>query len=648
MKNLYFVQSVASCDNFTAYLPYASGCLIAYALRDSDIAAGYRFNDILFMREKIDDVVKTIREPFMAAFSCNLWNYEYSRQLAKKIKESHPACLIVFGGHYISHGSEVLDENPFIDFSIYGEGERPFAALLKALLNGAGFGGIENLTYRGGNGVVVNPAFNNHDIADYPSPYLSGIFDSIFKRYPGMEFHAIIETNRGCPYLCAYCEWCYTKNIRYFPLERVKNEIRWMSENRIEYCYCADANFGISKRDVDIAAFVIETRKTNGYPKIFRPTYAKNSNETVFEAGRLLNANGADKGVTIAYQSLNETTLELIGRKELNIRNFAELEQRYFKEGIPTYTEMILGLPGETYESFCGGLCRLLDAGQHNSIAVYQCQIYSNALMGQKEYREKYGIQTARVPIHGIHYMANFNGVQEYYDIVIGTASMNNGEWVKANLFSFVLQAFHSLGLLRCFAIYLKQEQATGYDLFYNRLLSFILGADGTSLQNLFLDFEKRLFDTKTGDWTYIDKKFGKIGWYFDEGAFLELVYSWDVFWEEIQPFLALLDIPPDLFGELLEYQKLIIRRPDIVCSSAEFGYDFYDYFEHIYRGQKLSLKKRRCRVNIHSKINAPTWEEYAPKIILGGKRRGETLYTNEKNAVTVEGIPDDEKPGLV
>lgn len=639
MKNIYFVQAAISRDNFTVYLPYASGCLIAHALQNAEISSAYKFNDIFFMREDIDIALQSLENPYLVAFSCVIGNIEYSKRFAQKLKKAYPSCHVVFGGHGVADNITMLREHPFVDFSVCGEGEHAFTALLKSLLSNRSFNDIDNLAYRSGKEIINNKAADNFDIQDYPSPYLTGLFDGIFSKYPDVEFHAIIETNRGCPYNCAFCEWCYTKNIRYFPLERVQREIEWMSANRIEYCYCADANFGIATRDVKIAEYVVATRKKNGYPAIFRPTYAKNSNETVFEAGRILNFNGADKGVTIAYQSLNERTLELIGRKELNIDHYKDLEQRYSSEGIPTYTELILGLPGETYESFCNGLCRLIEAGQHNSIAVYQCQIYSHALMGNAAYQKEHGIKTARVPFHRVHHIADIDGIQEYYDIVVGTADMDTVDWVRANLFSTVLQAFHHLGLLRCFAIYLKHEQGIDYYEFYNLLLSFILQAQGTFLQKLFLGFEERLRDTVTGDWTYVDEKFGKSGWYFEEAAFLESVYSWDIFWDEILPFLNRFSIGDDIFEELLKYQKFIIRLPQVNLKCSDFSFDFFNYFNQIYCGSYSSLEEKKCRIKIDTDITVSFWEEYAMRIVLFGKRRGETLYTNEKKSITVENI---------
>lgn len=38
----------------------------------------------------------------------------------------------------------------------------------------------------------------------FPSPYLTGEFDEID---PARWRSATIETNRGCPYGCTYCDW---------------------------------------------------------------------------------------------------------------------------------------------------------------------------------------------------------------------------------------------------------------------------------------------------------------------------------------------------------------------------------------------------------------------------------------------------------
>lgn len=200
---------------------------------------------------------------------------EYNKALAKKLKELYPQVKIIFGGHSVPSGSSFLDELDFVDYLMHNEGEETTAEFLKAIIKGGELSEVPNLSYRTADGNVTTKDYHPCDISAYPSPYTEGIFDNIMKENPGIEFHATLETNRGCPYGCAYCEWCYTKKLRLFPMEKIKAEIEWIAKNKIRYCYCADANFGIVERDVEIAEYVVSQKKKYGYPDVFKPCYAK-------------------------------------------------------------------------------------------------------------------------------------------------------------------------------------------------------------------------------------------------------------------------------------------------------------------------------------------------------------------------------------
>ncbi len=636
-KNVYLAQVNVAYSDRLAYIPYAAGCIAAYAWNDSEIREKFSLGEILFLREKTEDAMKRIKEPFLVGFSCYIWNMEYNLTLAKRIKEEFPECIIVFGGHNIPFNTAVLESAPFVDALIHGEGERSFTEFLKAAEK-KDFSSLKNVSYRLDGRII--PATMSEaclPIEDLPSPYTTGVFDKMMAAYPMIDFQATLETNRGCPYSCAFCDWCFTEKIRYFPMEKVKKEIEWMSENKISYCYCADANFGISGRDIEIAQYVVDCNKKNGYPQIFKPCYAKNSNENIFAIGKLLNKNGVDKGVTLAYQSMSPEVLENIGRKNLDIDYYTHLNAIYSAEGIPTYTELILGLPGETYQSFCNGLCGLLEAGQHNSITVYTCQVYCNSPLAQPDYKEKYGIRWERVPLHGIHYPANFNGVQEYYDIVVETKDMTKDEWVRANMFSVCLQSFHHLGLLRCFAIYSRYELGISYYDFYNRLLDYIYSDPSKYIYGLFNTIKNKTEDTRNSDWCYQNDIFSKVGWYFEEGAFLDMALNSEVFWEEITGFIDSLGIESGVKESLLNYQKSIIRMPNQEKIILESDYDFYNYFENIYEDKYSPLKKCKNTLTIELEKKIGSWDVYAREIIWFGKRRSATLCTNPREKIKLE-----------
>ena len=634
LKKVYFAQVNVTYSDYIAYLPYAAGCMAAYAWNDNEIKKNFELSDILYMRLKIEESLAKIVDPAVVSFSCYIWNMEYNLKLAKAVKEKYPDCLIVFGGHNVPDDVSLLEKYDFIDVLMHAEGEEPFTMLLKTLVGLGEISSVPDISYRRGAELVTTNKKKVYDVSNYPSPYKAGLFDRMFKEYPTVNFHATLETNRGCPYSCAFCDWCFTKKVRYFPMERIKEDIDWMSEKKISYCYCADANFGISERDIEIANYILKKKNETGYPQVFKPCYAKESNDTVFEIGKILNHSGIDKGVTLAYQSLNDKTLENIGRKNLTLEHYADLTAKYAEEKIPTYTELILGMPGETYDSFCQGLCRLLENGQHNSMTVYTCQVYCNSPLAQKEYKEKHGIKWERQPLHGIHYPANFNGVQEYYDVVVETKDMSKEMWVKANMFSVCLQSFHHLGLLRCFAIYARYELGMSYYDFYNKLLEYIFSDKEKYIYKLFEEIRWKTENTEVSDWCYQKDIFSKVGWYFEEGIFLDLIYNRHVFWKEIEAFTASLGIDVDIYKDLLNYQKSILRLPEVEQITVNNEYDFYSYFENIYDDHYKPLDKKKTTLNITLEKKIDTWADYAREIIWFGKRRSATLCTNSREKI--------------
>lgn len=632
-RKFYFVQVGVSFSS-PCFLPYSAGCILAYLRHNEKIMQHYEFPDILVMREKIPDILSRFNNPSFVAFSCFTWNFEYNKALAKELKKLYPEVKIIFGGHSVPADDSLLKELDYVDFLMHNEGEETTAIFLETLQKGSDLSLVPNLSYRQDGKTFTTEAYHPCDLSSYPSPYTEGLFDNIMKENPHIEFHATLETNRGCPYNCAYCEWSYTKKIRTFPMEKIKAEIEWIAKNKIHYCYCADGNFGILERDVEIAEYVVEQKCLHGYPLVFKPCYAKESNDTVFKAGYILNKNQIDKGVTLAYQSLNPVTLKNIGRKNLTLEHFANLYSRYTEAGIPTYTELILGLPGETYKTFCRGLCTLLESGQNNSMTVYECQVYTNTLMGETEYQKIHGIKTSRIPLLGIHYNPEFSGITEYFDIITETATMPKTDWVKACMFSVVVQTFHHLGLLRYFALYLNHEKSVSYYDFYTSLFNFIYKENNGFINRFFTSLYSRKADTVTADWTYKRDVFGTTGWYFEEGAFLEMVYNKDLFLEEIVDFLKKWNIEKEIFLELFSYQKNLLRMPETKEVTVRSKYNFYRYFEAIDEGNKIPLKKVNTLLEIKLHNVVSDWKEYAREIIWFGKRYNATLMANPREEI--------------
>lgn len=626
MKNIIFTQVGFDFDG-SVYLPYAAGTMAAYCLQDEELKEKYAFPDMIYRRERLDDALAKFHEPYIAAFSCSVWNMEFNKALARRVKEKYPECIVVFGGHSVrENDTQLLESEPYVDILMFGEGEVTFSALLRALEKGTP-GSADNIAYRSADGPVCTPRSVCSELTDFPSPYLCGIFDTIMQKAPGTDWLAVLETNRGCPYSCAYCDWCAGKKMRHFSLEKVLGEIRWFAENKIEYCFCADSNFGMFDRDVEIAKALVASKRRTGYPKVFRPCYEKNSADRVFRICSILNSEGMDKGATMAYQTLSDDALKNIGRKNLTMEHFSSLLKRYNEAGIPTYSELILGLPGETKESFCAGICRLLENGQHNSVNVYHCEMLPNSEMADRDYIAKHGIKVIRVPFNHIHSaIKRDEEVQEYSYLVRATSTLPEEDWVTANLFSITVQCFHSLGLLRCFSLYLYYEKGVGYMDFFGGLLDFILSSPGRA-GRLWRSFREKYESSLSGDWNYHNEKFGSVTWFFEEGAFLELVMAEEGYENEFLPYLKSFGIEEDVFRDLMLYQKNILRLPASSEMTVSTEHSLYSFFEGALKGMPEKLRKEKSAVRIVPAVHYDNAEDYAREIVWFGRRRGATVF---------------------
>lgn len=616
----------------SAHLPYTAGQLAAYAFADKDVDDNYSLENIFFLREPVDGVLAKIENPSVVAFSTYIWNCNYNKEAARRIKEKYPECVIVFGGHHVAPGGGMLEECPYIDYLLHGEGEVIFRRLMRALIGLDNAEEIPGISMRTQSGILSNPEMISGE-CDFPSPYLNGYFDKILAENPDTDFMALIETSRGCPNSCAYCDWSSMKSkIRKFPIERIYKEIEWVRDNRVYGLGSADSNFGMFKRDEEITDKIIEANKSVGRPVGFQTSYAKNSTQTVFNIGLKLERSGMNKGITLSFQSMCKDVLKNIGRENISIEYYSELMELYNNAGVATYTELILGLPGETYESFTNGIDQLLNLGQHNSIYIHNCEWLPCSIMGQKDYVERYKIGVSHIPLNQPHREPDKNDtIPEWSKVVTSTYSMTNDDWKKMNLFSFAVQCYHHMGILQFFALYLYNEGLCSYKEFYSSLLEFILSDSETVAGRAFAQIEKYLdcVLNETGTLSCADERFGKVLWPFEEYAYLCTVYEIDKFYDEMTDFLSRFGIEENVFNQLIAFQRIMPKRPFEENITLELSYDFLGYFLDSLDGKKTALEKAENTLTVEAKP-FKSWEEFSKKVAWYGRKDSNSTYIKQ------------------
>lgn len=633
-KNIYFVQAnnVYGNDKKSTYIPYAAGCIMAYCLKNKKIASEYDFKKIIYSRKPVDEVVSSLDNPFMVLFSCSVWNMEYNKTLAAKIKRSFPGCYIVFGGHNISPDGKTMEDLSYVDFLTHRFGEEPTEGILLNLAEGKPFDETANISFRTPDGKVITTHYESQTGTDYPSPYLEGVFDEILK--DDISFSGLFESNRGCPNSCSFCDWSSLKDkVRLFPIERVYAEIDWFVKNKIEYIYCTDGNFCLFDRDADIADYVVSCKEKYGYPQIFKAFFTKNRFNFVFDVSTRFFNSGLDKAKTISFQSLNPVVLKNIGRRNISTDMFRDLMKKYDELNISTFSELILGLPGETYTSFCQGVNTLIENGQHYAINIYPCEILPNAEMGKKSYQEKFSIKSTKVPFRLIHSDSkeNINEITEYSEYITATDTMNEKEWARALLFSSYVQALHNLGLLRFIAIYVKQEKNTSYDKFYNDLITYSENQNNTLLGSIYKKVNNLCEGVIKGSNELVCEcdGTGNILWGFDELIYLEFYKQLDTFYKEIMSFIRSVYGKSKITQALVDYQHKTVKKIGCTNVTIESDYDFYSYFSAAVSNRYEPLKNNKILLKIHDNAPVNTLIEFARETVWYGRNRRATDYTS-------------------
>ena len=406
------------------------------------------------LRDPVDQVVDSLDNPAICGFSTYIWNEQYNLALSAAIKQRWPDCVIVFGGPNVPNTESVHREwrqqYPWIDVTIRYEGEQAFATMMLDVLD---------------NTVKRDYVSQRMEDLDVPSPYLTGVFDDIIAdtRY---QYAMTIETNRGCPFSCTFCDWgslTYAK-IKKFPLQKVFAEIEWAGRNRIEYLILADANFGVfADRDREIVDFIIDTKQRWNYPQQINSSWYKNSNDIVLEIAQTLTVHGLNRGLTLSVQSMNDDTLSAIKRKNMRLNDLSHLFTECNRRQIPFYTELILGLPEETLASWRQGHFDLLEMGQHGCVYVFPVELLRNSALTAQH--QEHGIKATMI---SDYWTCERSGISEQQHIVTATNTMTPDDFVEATLFSWMLVTFHHHGWTELYARYLRRRGWSYKDIYEN------------------------------------------------------------------------------------------------------------------------------------------------------------------------------------
>jgi len=157
------------------------------------------------------DAVKHLKETSARIFAIGLnfqWHAQGALEMARLCKELHPESVVVMGGLTASRfHQELIQEYPFVDAVIRGEGEKALLKLTDCYLKEGRIGGTPSLTSRDreGNLVVTAllPASTDLDEFDFTRLDLLEPKSSVFPENSVPRWS--LAVCRGCLYNCAIC-----------------------------------------------------------------------------------------------------------------------------------------------------------------------------------------------------------------------------------------------------------------------------------------------------------------------------------------------------------------------------------------------------------------------------------------------------------
>jgi putative methyltransferase len=394
----------------------------------------------------------------------------------------NPACLVIAGGPEPDYKDpDFFRKHPYIDVIVVQDGEITFSNILVKLVHGdRDFRDIGGLYLPGENedhiytGTAQVPA-----VFDY-SPYVSqnDYYERLFEDYAASSFDVILETNRGCPYSCSFCDWGSNtaSKVRCFDIKRIQEEVDWLGRMGIHSIMLADANFGILPRDVEIAELLNRTcTKYIGHPRHIFYSAAKNNPERVIAIAEKFARSGICTSHALSIQHTRPEVLDATNRSNISTPKQLQVVKALLAAQIPIEAQLVLGIPGDTYSSWKRCLNDLMEWGVHEDYLIQAYRLLPNAPAAEREFIADWNIKTIeRVmfdqTLRELHQDANIT-IRRPETIVVASRSYTRDDWVVMSTYAAFIKALHNASLTQCIAVYLRLTHDISYLDFYELLI---------------------------------------------------------------------------------------------------------------------------------------------------------------------------------
>jgi anaerobic magnesium-protoporphyrin IX monomethyl ester cyclase len=266
------------------------------------------------------------------------------RMVAKLAKEYDQATTVIVGGpHPSAIGIEMLDD-PNIDVSVLGEGERTMVDILQAIDDGKPFSGIKGIIYRDGQRIVdAGSREYVDDLDSFGSPYeyVSRVLKD-HEKFPKSAFQFVMTT-RGCKDNCLFCgsRYVFGRKIRHRSVKEVTEELKFLVDMGIHQVSFLDDTFTLDKEYTrQLCNSIIRNLRGLRWSCVTRA-------DAVDDRTLALMKKAGCREIAIGIESGNNEMLRKM-RKRITLESALDAARLIRKNRINFVAFFMIGFPGET------------------------------------------------------------------------------------------------------------------------------------------------------------------------------------------------------------------------------------------------------------------------------------------------------------
>lgn len=433
----------------------------------------------------IKDLENAINEnpPDVLGLSNYVWNHRISLEMFAIAQEKNQNIINVWGGPNFPADTEsqqiFMNNYPNVNFYVPIEGEVGFANIIQERINFSESEFkkekiikkiIDGCISRKIDGKIQFsiPEIRTKKLDEIPSPYLTGLMDKFFDG----KLTPMIQTNRGCPFTCSFCVdgSDSVQRVNQFGFDRVTLELDYIAKHvpkNIHSLHISDLNFGMYPRDLKICDSIVGLQTKYDYPHRVLSTTGKNKKEQIIKAIEKLNGT---MSLTMSVQSMDEQILQNIRRSNIKVDHMLALQPAIKKVGLVTESEVILGLPGETYETQIETLKKLLSA-KLDYVMVYTCMLINGSELNTPEQRKKWNFKTKyRILPRDFTTLQNGKNVIETEEIIVGSDILTFEEYIELRMLSFSIFVTNIGIIYTSILKFLRENDIEVFELFFQML----------------------------------------------------------------------------------------------------------------------------------------------------------------------------------